>query len=134
MDSRPPVDVNRKAGKAVPAVVGYIAAALAGAAVWVWMASGLGREGWDNPAYLSVAYPLLGLAVGLLGFFTCAHPVLLGFVAMGAQAAIMLLGGLGNLWPLGLMMMGALSLPLMLTAGLGWILQRALVRLRDKVG
>ena len=98
----------------------YTIAAAAGMALWLATSALGGRsEPWDAPIYWSIAYPVaLVLAAGL-GYFFPQRPWRWALTLMFMQAAIMVLGGAGlGLLPLGLVVLGVLSLPAVLFAWL----------------
>ena len=98
----------------------YTSAAFAGMALWLATSAIGGRsEPWDAPIYWSIAYPVaLVLAAGL-GYFFPQRPWRWALTLMFMQAAVMVLGGAGlALLPLGLVVLGVLSLPAVLFAWL----------------
>ena len=105
----------------------YLVAALAGVALWIGASVLSGRrEAWDAPIYWSVAYPAALLACALLGYLWPQKPwrwalalFLFQFVGMAIRN-----GELGGLWPLGLIVFAALSLPGMLVAHAAAALRR----------
>jgi len=92
-----------------------------GALVWIMVTALSGRkEAWDSEWYFSVGIPALCLVAGALGFTEPERPWRWGLMPMAGQAACLFsTQGIGNLWPLGLVVFGIFALPLMLTARLG---------------
>ncbi len=94
--------------------IAYALAIAAGMALWFAAALSSGkREPWDGAAYWSVAYPVaIGLA-GVLGFVFPERPWRWALALFLAQFVAMCLrnGELGNLWPLGLLLLAALAVP-----------------------
>jgi type IV secretory pathway VirB2 component (pilin) len=98
----------------------YTIAAVAGMALWLATSALGGRsEPWDAPIYWSIAYPVaLVLAAGL-GYLFPRRPWRWALTVMFMQAAVMVLGGASlGLLPLGLVVLGVLSLPAVLFAWL----------------
>ena len=103
-----------------PTRLAYTIAAAAGMALLLTTSALGGRsEPWDAPIYWSIAYPVaLVLAAGL-GYFFPQRPWRWALTLMFMQAANMVLGGAGlGLLPLGLVVLGVLSLPAVLFAWL----------------
>lgn len=104
----------------------WIITAMLGAILWGMTSHLSGRnEPWDSGAYWSASYPLALLLSGCLGFAfperTWRWAVLLIFT----QLPIMLVGGSGlGLLPLGLILLGFLSLPAIFLAAVGARLRR----------
>ncbi|HET7853859.1 MAG TPA: hypothetical protein VFM04_05320 [Candidatus Methylomirabilis sp.] len=99
----------------------YLYACAAGAITWIATAQlGHRREAWDASLYWVAAYPALGLVLAWISFEMPLRPWRWVFTAMFSQAAILFLSDpSGNLLPLGLIMFGLLSLPLMIPATIG---------------
>lgn len=97
-----------------------------GLALWsvtAWLAGG--REPWDTSIYWTGAYPLALIAAAALGFAFPERSWRWALGLMLAQLPVMLAGGSGfGLLPLGLVLLGVLSLPAVLTAKLGAWLRR----------
>jgi peptidoglycan/LPS O-acetylase OafA/YrhL len=93
----------------------------AGALLWYATAMMAGRrEAWDSPLYWTIAYPVALLLSGLLA---CLHPRRAWLRALALFEAQMLAmwlrnGEIGNLWPLGMLLIAVLALPAMLIATL----------------
>lgn len=97
----------------------YAVAAISGMAIWLLVAAATGRkEAWDADIYWSAAYPAGILLCTALGFFfpkrTWRWPLTHFFAQFAAMALSS--GEVGSLWPLGLILFAALSLPAMLAA------------------
>lgn len=91
----------------------YAIAIVAGVVLWTLTAAIGGRtEPWDSPGYWSVAYPLAIALAGVLGYVFPQRPWRWAVVLMFMQGAVMLFNGTGlGLLPLGLIVLGVLSLP-----------------------
>ena len=97
----------------------YYVAAGAGMAIWFGVCAVTGRkEAWDADLYWSGAYPVALAVCAALGFVFPRRPWRWALTLFLAQFVAMLLrsGEIGSLWPLGLILFGALSLPGMLAA------------------
>jgi hypothetical protein len=112
-NGRPPV--REKASR-----LAYTIAAVAGVALWLATSALGGRsEPWDAPIYWSVAYPVALMLSAGLGYLFPQRPWRWALTVMFMQAAVMVVGGAGlGLLPLGLVVLGVLSLPAVLFAGL----------------
>lgn len=91
----------------------YAIAIVAGLVLWTLTAALGGRnEPWDAPGYWSVAYPLAIALSGVLGYLFPERPWRWALVLMSMQGVVMLFNGSGlGLLPLGLIVLGVLSLP-----------------------
>ena len=112
-------------GRTKPAVA---AALFTGGALWLVSASLAGtREAWDSGAYWALAYPVAIALCAVLGVVFPDRPwrwAPLHF--LGQFLALCLRNGeLGNLWPLGLIVFGVISLPGVLAAMVAARLGRA---------
>ena len=107
---------------------GLVLAGAAGLALWSAIAWFGGRtEPWDAPAYWELGYPLSLALAGLFGVAFPARPWRWALVLTFAQLPVMLANGSGlSLLPLGLLLLGVLSLPLVLAAKMGAVVSRAL--------
>jgi len=100
-------------------IVPLTIAAVAGMVLWIAASFISGKkEAWDASVYWTVAYPVAIVLSGLLGLFypkwAWRWPLALfvfQFVGMVVRS-----GELGNLWPLGLLLFIALSVPGILAA------------------
>jgi hypothetical protein len=98
----------------------YWMAAIAGGILW-FLTSAIGgrREPWDTALYWSVAYPIAIVIAGTLGYMFPQRPWRWALVVMFMQGAVMIVGGSGfGLLPLGLILLGVLSLPAVAVASL----------------
>ena len=104
----------------------YIVAAASGVLGWVIIAWISGRrEAWDSAWYFQAAIPAQCLISAVLGYFAPVRPWRWGAVPMGAQTLWMLASqGVGNLFPLGLIMGAVLAVPPILAARFGAFLNR----------
>jgi hypothetical protein len=69
-------------------------------------------EPWDAPIYWTVSYPLAIALSGLLGYAFPQRPWRWAVAVIFVQMAVMVIGGSGfGLLPLGLILLGILSLP-----------------------
>ncbi len=108
----------------------YTVAASAGILVWViiaWISDR--REAWDSPAYLQIGIPALCLMSTMMGYLSPDRPWRWGAVPLGAQALwVVATQGVGNLWPLALIMIGILAVPPIQAARLGAYIHRRTAR------
>jgi hypothetical protein len=109
--------------------VAYSMAIGAGAVLWTLTAITGGRtEPWDSPGYWSVAYPLAVVLSGGLGYVFPQNAWRWTVALMFMQVPVMIFGGSGfGLLPLGLILLGVLSLPAVALASLA-----AKLRLRSR--
>lgn len=108
-------------------VWGIAAAAGLGACVWIVMAKrSAGHDAWDDVEYFTWGLPLIGLGCLVLGYWAPHRAWRYGAVAMATQAAGLLLGGgFGNLWPVSVLLVMAIALPMMLAGLVGaWARRR----------
>jgi hypothetical protein len=79
------------------------------------------REAWDSGIYWAVFYPISIVACGILGYLFPERPWRWALAFFLGQCVGMLLrnGEIGNLFPLGLILFGILSLPGVAIAKLG---------------
>jgi hypothetical protein len=83
------------------------------------------REAWDSPAYFQVGMPALCVMSALMGYLSPDHPWPWGAVPLGAQTLWMVATqGLGNLWPLGLIVSGIFAVPPIVAARFGAFIHR----------
>ncbi|MES2293987.1 MAG: hypothetical protein V4527_11865 [Pseudomonadota bacterium] len=108
-------------------VKAYATAFAAGAALWTMasIAAG-GGEPWDASLYWTIAYPAALMVCGGLGILFPHRAWRWPLVVMLAQMPVMIAFGSGlGLFPLGLILLAALSLPGMAVASLaGWLWPR----------
>jgi hypothetical protein len=101
---------------------GWLASVTGGALLWI--AAGInagGREPWDVGSYWTIYLPAAYLLCGVLGF---AFPVRtwrwpLAVMLMQLPVMAVTTTGVGSLFVIGIILLLALSLPGMITAGLG---------------
>jgi apolipoprotein N-acyltransferase len=103
----------------------YGLAATSGILVWVIVSMMSGRrEAWDSAAYFQVGIPALCLVSAVMGYISPDRTWRWGAIPLGAQIVWMsATQGLGNLFPLGLIVGGILAVPPILTARLGAFLR-----------
>lgn len=91
----------------------YAIAAVMGTLLWtVTAVLADRREPWDSSAYWTVAYPLAVVFSGVLGYLFPQRPWRWAVVLIFMQLLVMIVGGSGfGLLPLGLILLGILSLP-----------------------
>ncbi|MFN3936617.1 MAG: hypothetical protein ACK4KW_03465 [Gemmobacter sp.] len=96
-------------------------AALAGLALWTGTAILSGRaEPWDAPAFWQLSYPLALVLAAVFGALAPIRPWRWGAALVWTLAPVLAIGGAGlSMLPPGLVLIGLLSLPAMLAAGLG---------------
>lgn len=83
------------------------------------------REPWDWSGYWTVSYPMALLLAGVLGALFPQRPWRWALVVIFSQMIVMLFGGSGlGLLPLGLILLGVLSLPAIAAAKFGAWLRR----------
>jgi peptidoglycan/LPS O-acetylase OafA/YrhL len=97
---------------------GYVAAALAGATLWISTSIISGRtEAWDSPLYFSVAYPLAIALAGVLGYLFPHKAWRWGLTVMLVQALVLVVAAKSfGLLPLGMLLFGVLALPPIIAA------------------
>ena len=102
--------------------ISLVIAAIVGVLVWRVTSTFSGiEEAWDAPVYWSVGYPFLAVVCFVLGWFARRRAWAFGLIAMVAQSLPMLvpLPDDLSLYPLGLVMLGIVSIPLMIAGLLG---------------
>ena len=99
----------------------YVIAAAAGILVWVMVSSISGRgEAWDSPVYFQIGISVLCIMSAVMGYLSPDRAWRWGAVPLGAQTLWMFATqGLGNLWPLGLIVSGISAVPPILAASSG---------------
>jgi hypothetical protein len=98
----------------------YAVTIIGGVTLWTLTAAIGGRtEPWDTPGYWIVAYPLSIALAAMLGYVFPVRAWRWGLVLTLMQGVVMILGGSGlNLLPIGLALLGILSLPAVAAASL----------------
>jgi len=106
-------------------------ALLAGALSWVVIAQGTGRsEAWDSALYFVAGVPLLAALSAALARIAPRHAWRWGIYPYAGQlAAMLVMQGIGNLLPLGLIVFAVLSI-----ASVAAALVAAALRRRTKSG
>jgi hypothetical protein len=101
-------------------------AAVAGAAVWIVLSKiSHHREAWDSELYFIYGIPVICLVAAVLAYFEPNRPWRWAVTPFAAQAFWMFLTqGLGNMFPLGLIVFAIISIPALLAASLGAYLGR----------
>jgi hypothetical protein len=114
-------------------VLPAVLAVIAGAANWEYTKEiAQAREPWDAPLYWQVAYPTLLLAAFLLGMAWRDRPwrwavLLMASQAIWALVSAVILDGIPNLFPLGLVMFALLTVPCVLATYAGrWVGDKAI--------
>ncbi len=104
----------------------YLMAALCGAGIWIVIALVSGRaEAWDSGLYFSVGIPAVCLVALAFALFEPARWWRWGVLPLCGQFVWMLLSqGPGNLLPLGIIVFAVLSIPSIITAGIGAFIAR----------
>jgi hypothetical protein len=102
----------------------YLLAVAGGAAIWIVIAQVSGRkEAWDSGLYFSVGIPAVCALAFVLALFQPTRIWRWGILPMAGQLVAMLLtAGGGNLLPLGVILMGVLSVPAILAAWVATLL------------
>jgi hypothetical protein len=105
----------------------YTLTAATAVAVWLvpWLLLG-GKEAWDHWTYFGVSIPAMSAAAGYAGFRAKTGWWRWPLTLVAAQfAAALLLGGFGNLFPLGIIVFVILATPMLVAAAVGaWIARR----------
>src|SRR5215510_3780699 len=106
------------------------AAFVSGFAVWILVSSYSGKRGaWDLDLYFTVGIPALCLVAGILGYVERDPPWRWGIVPLFGQGVWMLVGqGFGNLFPLGLVVLGLFAVPSIMTAKVGAAISMRVMR------
>jgi hypothetical protein len=97
-----------------------IAVAL-GAAIWIGIATVSGRrEAWDSGAYFAIGMPAACLLSFVLGVVEPARSWRWGVAPFAGQfLSLLVMEGVGNLLPLGVIVFAILSTPAVITARIG---------------
>lgn len=98
-----------------------------GVAVWLipWLLLG-GKEAWDHWSYFFVSLPIMAVVAAYTGFRTksCWWRWPLTLLVAQYVTSLALAGGLGNLFPLGIVAFAIFTVPLVITAWLGALVGR----------
>jgi hypothetical protein len=99
----------------------YAAALSSGIVVWILISSFSGkREAWDSDSYFTLGMPVVCLLAGVLGYIQPERPWRWGSVPLVGQGVWMFVSqGFGNLFPLGIAVLGLFALPSIVTAKIG---------------
>lgn len=105
----------------------YMLTAGVAAAVWLvpWLLLG-GQEAWDHWTYFAISVPAMCAVTAYAGFRSKSRWWRWPLTLVVAQfVTLLLLGGFGNLLPLGFVVLAVLAVPMLITAGIGaWIARR----------
>ena len=101
-------------------------AAATGAAVWIVLSEvSHHREAWDSELYFMFGIPVICVVAAVLAYVEPKRPWRWAVTPFAAQAVWMFLTqGLGNMFPLGLIVFAIISIPALLAASLGAFLGR----------
>jgi len=107
-----------------PATSRWLHALVVGLGILVWLIpwAFLNRmEAWDHSSYFLVSLPMMVVACVIAGFHVPLHPWRWPLILFLVQMVTMLLlgGGPGNLFPLGLVALAIFCVPLALAAWVG---------------
>ena len=106
-------------------------AVVAGVLVWVAIARASGRsEAWDSDVYFSTGLPVLCLLAAGLGVVEPERAWHWGaWPSVGQFLALLIMNGVGNLLPLGIVVFVVFSIPAILAARMGaWFATKVLLR------
>jgi cytochrome bd-type quinol oxidase subunit 2 len=105
----------------------YLLLAGLGVAVWLlpWLLLGR-KEAWDHWSYFLVSLPLMAFLAAYAGYRAKSRAWRWPLTLVCAQFfTALLLGGFGNLFPLGIAVLVVFALPMMITASVGaWFARR----------
>jgi len=105
----------------------HVLTASVGVAVWLlpWLLLG-GREAWDHWTYFTISIPAMSGVAAFAGFKAKLGSWRWPLTLVLAQfATALLLGGFGNLFPLGIVVFVVLAVPMFIAAAVGaWIARR----------
>jgi hypothetical protein len=99
----------------------YGTAFVSGILVWILISSLSGkREAWDSDSYFTFGMPVVCLVAALLGYAEPERPWRWGSVPFVGQGVWMFATqGFGNLFPLGIVVLGLFAVPSIVTAKIG---------------
>ncbi len=108
----------------------YLAAAVCGALIWIFIALASGRkEAWDSGLYFSIGIPAVCLVSMAFAFVEPNCSWRWGILPLVGQFVWMLVSaGPGNLLPLGVIVFGVLSVPPIVAARIGAFIATKTVR------
>jgi hypothetical protein len=105
----------------------YILTAAVAAATWLapWLLLGR-KEAWDHSTYFTVAIPLMSVVAAYAAFRARSRWWRWPLTLVLAQfATALLLGGFGNLFPLGIIVFAIFAVPMLIAAAIAaWIARR----------
>jgi hypothetical protein len=92
-----------------------------GAAIWIFIAAVTGRrEAWDSGAYFAIGMPLACLLSFSLGVVEPTRSWRWGLAPFAGQfLSLLVMQGVGNLLPLGVIAFAVLSIPAVIAARIG---------------
>lgn len=111
---------NRKTIVVIPIL---LAAAAGGLALLLIQPVGADQEHWDNPAFWTIAYPILCAVCGILGYWFRRSAWIYGFIAIGIQGLPVILVNLdAELVGVSIISLVVISIPPSITGMVGaWI-------------
>jgi hypothetical protein len=105
----------------------YVLTAAIAVAVWLapWLLLGR-KEAWDHWTYFIVSIPVMSIVAAYAGYHARSRWWRWPLTLVLAQfATALLLGGFGNLFPLGIIVFLLLAVPMAITAAVAaWIVRR----------
>ena len=105
----------------------YVLTAAVAVAVWLapWLLLGR-KEAWDHWTYFIVSIPVMSIVAAYAGYQARSRWWRWPLTLVLAQfATALLLGGFGNLFPLGIIVFFVLAVPMAITAAVAaWIARR----------
>jgi len=98
-----------------------LAAVAAGATIWILISVGTGRrEAWDSGIYFTLGMPAACLLSFVLGVVEPVRSWRWGLAPFAGQfLSLLIMQGVGNLLPLGVIVFAILSIPAVITARIG---------------
>ena len=108
----------------------FIISAIVGASIWSGVGWWSGRvEAWDTSVYWKIGIPIMVIAIFFVAIVWPNKPWRWGVTAAVAQTVVGLVQAFPdiNLWPLSLIAIGFISLPLIVSAYLGSIVKRKII-------
>ena len=109
----------------------FIVSTLIGATSWLGIGELSGIEdAWDSTLYWKIGLPAMAVTVFFVAFFWPVKPWRWAITIVVIQAVIGLIQAFPhiNLWSLSLVMFGLISLPLVVSAYVGSLVKRKVVR------
>jgi hypothetical protein len=107
-----------------------LSTAAIGAATWFYVSQvGHRREAWDDPAYFTIALPLIAGAAAVVSFFVPEKPWRWAMIPFGAQALVTFFQNpTANLMPLGLIVFAIFGALCAIPAAIGAMIGRRVAR------